>query len=168
MHNLFKYSISFSVILFLTIFTRLIPHPPNFTIVIGLAFYVPIIFGIRSSILILISFIISDLILGLHETILFTWGSILLITIIANKYSETLLKRIIGIFLSILIFYILSNLGVWLYKAHGLDKNILEIYLSGSTFLQNTILSTLLFSILLEIYFSLININKKKINYSGE
>ena len=46
--------------------SRFIPHPPNFTSLIALSFYVPALQGIYTPALIL-SFMITDLIIGFHK-----------------------------------------------------------------------------------------------------
>ena len=46
--------------------SRFIPHPPNFTSLLALSFYVPAIFGIRYLPVLLISFAITDIIIGYH------------------------------------------------------------------------------------------------------
>ena len=62
------------VISFLSILiSRLIPHPPNFTSAIAVAFYLPALFGFKYIILSLIAFILSDLLLGMHNLLLFLW-----------------------------------------------------------------------------------------------
>ena len=59
--------------------SRFIPNPPNFTSLIALSFYVPVLLGIRFIPALIFSFLITDLIIGFHHTIFFTWGSVLLI-----------------------------------------------------------------------------------------
>ena len=44
--------------------SRFIPHPPNFTSLLALSFYVPVIFGIRFIPAILICFAITDYFIG--------------------------------------------------------------------------------------------------------
>ena len=56
--------------------SRFIPHPPNFTSLIALSFYVPAILGLNYIPALLISFLITDLIIGFHNVVLFTWGSV--------------------------------------------------------------------------------------------
>ena len=65
--------------------SRFIPHPPNFTSLIALSFYVPALLGLRYLPALVISFVITDLIIGFHSTVLFTWGSVLIIGIV-SKY----------------------------------------------------------------------------------
>ena len=94
------------------IISRLLPHPPNFTSTIAVAFYLPALFGIKFIIVALSAFIISDIILGLHSLVFFTWGSLFLIAYIA-KYFQKFYFRIFGVSLSCIIFFLISNFGVW-------------------------------------------------------
>ena len=56
-----------SVGIFLTLAaSRFIPHPPNFTSLLALSFYVPAILGIRYLPALVISFVITDLFIGFH------------------------------------------------------------------------------------------------------
>ena len=74
--NYFKISLG----IFLTLaISRFIPHPPNFTSLIALSFYVPAIFGIRFIPVLILSFAITDLIIGYHSGTHWTWGSVFLI-----------------------------------------------------------------------------------------
>ena len=50
--------------------SRFIPHPPNFTSLLALSFYVPAILGIRYLPVLIVSFIITDLVIGFHEVAL--------------------------------------------------------------------------------------------------
>ena len=79
----------FILISFLSIIlSRLLPHPPNFTSTIAVAFYLPALFGAKFIIVALSAFIISDLILGLHSLVFFTWGSLLLIAYFAKYFQK--------------------------------------------------------------------------------
>ena len=64
--------------------SRFIPHPPNFTSLIALSFYVPVIFGLRFIPIVILSFIITDLVIGYHSGTHWTWGSVLLIDFYQN------------------------------------------------------------------------------------
>ena len=67
---------NFVLISFISIIiTRLIPHPPNFTSTLALAFYLPVLFGVKFIIVVIGAFILSDLVVGMHQLILFTWAS---------------------------------------------------------------------------------------------
>ena len=77
-------------------FTRFIPHPPNFTSLIALSFYVPAFFGMRYLPIVLISFAITDLIIGFHSVTLFTWGSVALIGLVSTNFVKNISTRILG------------------------------------------------------------------------
>lgn len=161
---------NFFLISFLSILlSRLIPHPPNFTSTIAIAFYLPALFGIKYVIVALAAFFISDLIIGVHELLIFTWGSIILIGFI-SKYFSKFHYRILGVIISCLIFYLFSNFGVWLISGIY-SKDIIGLYncyVMGIPFLQNSLIGSLLISLLIE-YIITLNIPKKyikKINSS--
>ena len=78
--------IAFGVLVVLSA-SRFIPHPPNFTSLLALSFYVPAILGTRFIPSLILSFALTDLILGFHSTILFTWGSVMLIGFISTYFS---------------------------------------------------------------------------------
>ena len=49
--------------------SRFIPHPPNFTSLIALSFYIPVILGLRYLPVLVIVFIITDFFIGLvHQS----------------------------------------------------------------------------------------------------
>ena len=56
--------------------SRFIPHPPNFTSLIALSFYVPLFLGKRFIPVLLVCFIITDIFIGFHETV-FLHGGVL-------------------------------------------------------------------------------------------
>ena len=66
--------------------SRFVPHPPNFTSLLALSFYVPAILGRKFLPSLLISFIITDFIIGFHNVVFFTWGSVILIGIISKFF----------------------------------------------------------------------------------
>ena len=56
--------------------SRFVPHPPNFTSLLALSFYVPAILGTRFIPVVLVSFAITDAFLGFHSNLLFGWISV--------------------------------------------------------------------------------------------
>ena len=60
-----KLSICLGIFLALAV-SRFVPHPPNFTSLIALSFYVPVIFGRQFIPAIILSFAITDLVIGYH------------------------------------------------------------------------------------------------------
>ena len=70
--------------------SRFIPHPPNFTSLIALSFYVPVFLGSRYLPALLLSFAITDFIIGYHTGTHWTWGSIFLIGLIAPIFAKNI------------------------------------------------------------------------------
>ena len=69
--NYFKVSL---IVVSLLMVSRLIPHPPNFTSLLALSFYLPAVFGRKYIPVLLFGFLITDLIIGMHNLTFFTWG----------------------------------------------------------------------------------------------
>ena len=132
--------------------SRFIPHPPNFTSLLALSFYIPAVFGIRYIPVVVFALLFTDLIIGFHSTMIFTSGSIILIGLISKYFNKSIMFRISGVFVGAVIFFVLSNFGVWLGGSYGYDLNgLLSCYILAIPFFTNTVLSTVFFSILIEL-----------------
>tara|TARA_B100001123_G_C15297300_1_gene1019704 strand:+ start:248 stop:739 length:492 start_codon:yes stop_codon:yes gene_type:complete len=131
--------------------SRFVPHPPNFTSLIALSFYIPAVLGIKFLPAILISFLITDIYLGLHSTMLFTWGSVALIGWTSKYFVSKFFSRICGLLFGAFIFYLITNFGVWLNGSYGYSlEGIVTCYILAIPFFGNTIISTLIFSLIIE------------------
>lgn len=141
-----------SVLIFLALAaSRLIPHPPNFTSLIALSFYIPALLGIRFLPALIICFGLTDLIIGFHGTILFTWGSVIVIGLISHKFIKGVLSRISGALIGAIIFFTITNFGVWSLGFYGYSlKGLLECYTLAIPFFGYTLISTLVFSVIIE------------------
>ena len=132
--------------------SRFIPHPPNFTSLLALSFYVPAILGLNYLPVLLISFAITDLVIGYHSGTFFTWGSVFMIGLMANYLSKNFTTRLTGALLGALIFYLVTNFGVWLSGMYGYSLlGFLNCYTLALPFFAYSIISTLVFSIIIEI-----------------
>tara|TARA_Y100000389_G_C17178388_1_gene372711 strand:- start:54 stop:548 length:495 start_codon:yes stop_codon:yes gene_type:complete len=141
-----------SILIFLALVaSRLIPHPPNFTSLIALSFYIPALLGIRFLPALIICFGLTDLIIGFHGTILFTWGSVIVIGLISHKFIKGVLSRISGALIGAIIFFTITNFGVWSLGFYGYSlKGLLECYTLAIPFFGYTLISTLIFSVIIE------------------
>ena len=141
-----------SVLIFLALAaSRLIPHPPNFTSLIALSFYIPALLGIRFLPALIICFGLTDLIIGFHGTILFTWGSVIVIGLISHKFIKGVLSRISGALIGAIIFFTITNFGVWSLGFYGYSlRGLLECYTLAIPFFGYTLISTLIFSVIIE------------------
>ncbi len=142
--------------------SRFIPHPPNFTSLLALAFYVPVFFGVRYIVVLIISFAITDLIIGYHLGTHWTWGSVLIIGLISKFFAKNHMWRISGALVGACIFFIVTNLGVWLTGVYGLSiPGLVFSYTIAIPFFAYSILSTLCFSAIIEIGYKILS-NKYK------
>ncbi len=146
--------------------SRFIPHPPNFTSLIALSFYIPAVFGIRYVPAVILALLFTDFIIGFHSTMWFTSGSVILIGLISEYFNKSILFRICGALIGAIIFYLISNFGVWLGGSYGYNINgFINCYILALPFFGYTIISTFVFSVIIETVYklyqkSLINIYK--------
>lgn len=147
MHNI---KIFLGVLLVLSA-SRFIPHPPNFTSLIALSFYVPALFGFRYIPVVVLTFLITDLFIGFHSTILFTWGSVILIGLISKFLRNTVFSRLSGSLLGAIIFFVITNFGVWASGFYGYSlEGFIQCYTLAIPFFTHTIISTVIFSLVIE------------------
>ena len=142
-------------IMFILSASRFVPHPPNFTSLLALSFYVPALLGIRYLPALLISFVFTDFFIGFHSVTLFTWGSVVLIGLISNFFLQNTMTRICGALFGAFIFFAITNFGVWLGGFYGYTLNgLVSCYVLALPFFAYSIISTILFSSLIEtIYY---------------
>ena len=153
-----KVSICLGIFLALAV-SRFVPHPPNFTSLIALSFYVPAIFGRQYIPAVILSFAITDLVIGYHYGTFFTWGSVLLIGLISNYFGKTLIKRLSGALVGAIIFFIVTNFGVWISGMYEYSLNgIISCYTAAIPFFAYSAISTILFSFLIEIFYKIYQI----------
>tara|TARA_B110001452_G_C15202713_1_gene417321 strand:- start:949 stop:1434 length:486 start_codon:yes stop_codon:yes gene_type:complete len=133
--------------------SRFIPHPPNFTSLLALSFYVPAILGIRFLPALVVSFFITDLIIGFHGVTLFTWGSIILIGLMSNFFIANIKTRISGALIGALMFFLITNFGVWSLGSYGYTfEGLIVCYTLAIPFFGYTVISTIIFSGLFETF----------------
>ncbi len=141
--------------------TRFIPHPPNFTSLLALSFYVPAIFGIKFIPALIISFAITDFFIGFHNVYLFTWGSVLIIGLLSKYFLQNIFKRIAGALFGCIIFFIISNFGVWTSGLYGFTiLGLIECYILAVPFFSYSLISTFIFSSIIEAIWKYKQISK--------
>ena len=142
--------------------SRFIPHPPNFTSLLALSFYIPALLGIRYLPVLIISFAITDLFIGFHGTTLFTWGSVLFIGFLSKYFIKNIMSRITGALVGACIFFVVTNFGVWSIGIYGYTLNgLLTCYILAIPFFAYSLISTFIFSSIIETAYKIKN---KKIN----
>lgn len=142
--------------------SRFIPHPPNFTSLLALSFYIPAILGIRFIPILMLCFVITDYFIGFHSLTFFTWGSVLIIGLVSKYFTKNFTKRIIGSLSGAFIFFFITNFGVWLSGMYPNNiEGLIACYTLAIPFFGYSLISTFTYSILIEVLYK-ISFNKIK------
>ena len=139
--NLKKEIFPIGLILILAL-SRLMPHPDNFTPIIALAIMSSYFFrNINFSYAIMLfSMLLADFFIGVYSHMLFVYLSLFLIVLIFFKISKKMNYKNLFIFsfFGSLIFFLISNFGVWL-VGNLYERNInglIECYFMAIPFLK--------------------------------
>ena len=131
--------------------SRFVPHPPNFTSLLALSFYVPALMGVKFLPALILSFVITDFFIGFHSSVLFTWGSVVLIGLISKFFLINALTRFSGALLGAIIFYVITNFGIWSLGSYGYTlEGFLLCYTLAIPFFAYNLISTIIFSGIIE------------------
>ena len=140
------------ILIAILIVARLIPHPPNFTPVIAVAIMSGLLFRnlyLSYGVLIAAMFL-SDMLIGFYSNMFFVYLPLILISFYFFKITAKVNGRNLFIFgfLGSLIFFVLSNFGVWLTSdMYTKDINgLINCYILAIPFFKNTLASTIIFS----------------------
>ena len=145
-------------LILILVFARLIPHPPNFTPIIAVAILSGYFFKniYLSFATLFISMLLADVFIGFYDNVFFVYLSLFLIACVFFKISKKINFKNLFIFsfAGSLIFFIVSNFGVWALGSPGVydipyEKNLkglMECYVLAIPFFKNTLISTLLFT----------------------
>ena len=155
----------------ITVFLRLIPHPPNFAMVGALALFSGHQFSKKTAWIIpLMAMFLSDFFLGFHSVIPFVYASFLIITLFgAWLKKNNRFYHLAGVSLvSSVLFSIITNFGVW-FNTNLYPKNInglVNCYLMAIPFFRNTLLSDIVFSLVFFYGYRLFFMFMKKLSFS--
>ena len=131
-------------LIFFAILSRFLPHPPNFTPITAIALLSTKGFINRwvAFLIPIVSLFISDLFLGLHTTIPFVYGSFILIALL-GRYVKKI--NIFSVLLSSSIFFLVTNLGVWLLHYPLSAEGLFQCYILALPFFLNTVIGDLVY-----------------------
>ena len=168
--NLKHFILPVGLILVLS-FSRLIPHPSNFTPILAVGVFAGFYFRnfILSLFIVISAMFISDLVIGLHSTMIFTYSSLILAVAIGLLIKKFNFKAILlsGLSSSV-IFFVVTNFGSWL-TIEIYEKNfsgLLHSYFMGIPFFHNTLISTLIYLVVFKLLLEF-STKKKLINISS-
>lgn len=164
MNKVSKQNISYIGLILLGAIARLLPHAPNFTPTGSIAFFggsklsKPLAYLIPLAIL-----AASDLIIGWHTTMLYVYGSFLVTVALGQWLRGSTAKTFAGLALSSVIFFFITNFGVWLgsgmYPQNA--SGLAACYIAALPFLANDFAATLIYG---GAFFAAASLIEKKIN----
>ncbi len=98
----------------------------------------------------------TDLFIGIHDTIFFTWGSVIVIGLLSKYFTKSIYQRIFGALGGAVIFFLITNYGVWLGGMYQSSfEGLIEAYTMGLPFFGYSVISTLIFGSLIETVYRL-------------
>jgi len=136
----------------------MIPHPHNFTPILAVGVFSGFYFKefFLGSLIVILSMFIGDLFLGFHSTMIFTYVSLVAAVSLGLLIKNLKITSILftGISSSV-IFYLVTNFGAWL-TIPMYEKNfagLIQSYVLAIPFFHNTLLSTLLYLVVIKLFF---------------
>ena len=154
-------NISIILVVLVAAISRFVPHPPNFTPIIAMGLFSGFYLKSNKKLALLLplsAMFISDMFLGFYSISLFVYSSLAVITavgfLISNKNKFlTLFPAALG---SSLVFFIISNFGVFLIGYPNNLAGFIACYTAAIPFFHNTLFSAMLYSGILFISYDII------------
>lgn len=153
--NLAEYFLIHLLIVF-AIFTRLIPHPENFTSIGAVGLFAGAFLSGRLSLFApLLALIVSDAVLGFYEPIvmLFVYIGTVSSVLIGHIFlfqKIGIIRLLASALVSAIIFFIISNFGMWASGFYPPTLNGLTVcYFAAIPFFKNILAGNLIYAFLL-------------------
>lgn len=143
------------LIVLLVAAARFLPHPPNFTPVAAMALFGGAFFADKrmAYVVTLGAMFLSDLFLGLHGTMAFVYGAFIITIFMGTKMAGKIsaLTVFSGALGSSILFFALTNFGVWITSAYYplTWSGFITCYVAAIPFFHYTLAGTLIYSAIL-------------------
>ena len=130
---------------------RLVPHPPNFTAIGAMALFSGAYLGRRSLAFAapLAALVLSDLVIGFYPELLFVYVGVAATVLLgwAVGRCRTLLRVAAAAVVASVLFYLLTNFGVWLVMDYypKTFAGLIACYVAAIPFFQNTLAGNLFY-----------------------
>lgn len=141
------------LIIILALLSRFIPHPVNMTAIGAAALFAGAVVKSRVIACLLPFFLmlITDLVLGFHNTMFFTYGALTIVVLLSSYVlpeGGSWKSRTLASLMASIVFFLVSNFGVWwvgeLYPTTA--QGLITSYLMALPFLKNQFLGDLIFT----------------------
>ena len=151
------------VIILILALSRLIPHPPNFTPILGMAVFSGAVINHKlvAYVIPLAAMLLSDLYLGFHASMPIIYFSLAICVLIGTfiEVRVTTLNSFLSISLGVLAFFLITNFMVW-YGSGMYEFSIsglMTCYFMALPFVQNTFISSILYGMGAFLIYDIIN-----------
>jgi len=154
MKDLKKETMVIISLIVLAVASRLLPHPPNFAPITGIALFAAVKFQHRLVVALLLPLaclFLTDLILGLGWINLFVYGAFGVISLLGFATKKVKIQTVL---LSSILFFLVSNLGVWLLYYPLSIEGLTTCFTLAIPFFTNTLLGDLAYTAVLFYSFS--------------
>jgi hypothetical protein len=124
--------------------SRIIPHPPNFTPILAVAVFIPFLTNSwKTAVPVTLgAMFIGDLYWGLHPYMAWTYGAVILSSILALQ-----VRLLVSSILAPVVFFIVTNFGVWASGYYGYTlEGLVACYIAAIPFFHMTLLGTLFYT----------------------
>jgi len=160
-------NISIVLVVLVAAISRIIPHPPNFTPIIAMGLFSGFYFKNNKALALLVpiaAMSISDVYFGFSAISAFVYLGLGLIVFLGcflpnNEYTTSFHNILGGSFVGSLIFFAISNFGVFLIGYPKSIHGLIACYTAAIPFFANTVSSTLIFSTVIFLCYDIIREN---------
>ena len=155
MKDLKKETMVIISLIVLAVASRLLPHPPNFAPITGIALFAAAKFNNRylAFLLPLFCLFITDMILGLSWINLFVYAAFGMISFLGFSRKKVHLPTVLY---SSVLFFIVSNLGVWVLNYPLNLEGLTSCFTLAIPFYTNTLAGDLVYTAVLFYTFSFV------------
>ncbi len=150
--NLKVQLVTLSAIIFSLALFRLLPHWPNVSPVAAMALFGGAYFADKRMAFIVpfVALFVSDLIIGLHNSMLFVYAGFALTVLIGFLLQKrvNVTNTAFAVVASSLLFFLLTNLGAWMMSGIYVKstEGLMQAYVAGIPFFQNSLLGNLAYT----------------------
>ena len=144
------------------VIVRTLPHPDNFTPLTALAIFSGLLLRPRLALWVpLIAIAASDFFQPTHDLFWLTWGCFYLTTLVGMSLRGRMsaLPILAGTLTGTLIFFVLTNLGVWIWQDlyPKTASGLLECYVMALPFVRNAVAGDLVYAGVFYLVYRLIS-----------
>lgn len=143
------------LLVIIAIASRLVVHQPQFTAILAVAMFGGMYLPRRQALIVPVgTMIVTDLVLGFHDTMLYTWGSMLAISVIGMYLRErkSALNVLFGSIGAAMLFFVVTNVGAWISPLYpDTLAGLRDCFIMAVPFFRTTLVSTVAYSLLLYV-----------------